>query len=729
MPRKALVLSVRLLDGRYYGAGDWPPSPFRLFQALVAAAHAGRVASDDEHAALRWLENQPPPVIAIPKASESANTTYYVPRNGADAFGGDLAKAAKARDAKHSRPHLFNDKIPFLYAWTFDSDEGHAETIARLADLLDQFGRGVDMAFAVAETLGADEAERCLAEHPGSIHRPTPGGSGLALRCPRKRLSLDSLAKRHAAQLNRLKDGNFRQAPPPVFDEVGYGCPPLRWVYDVRGGSGDNEFSAHPQEKIATFAETLRDHAVERLRSHHPNLVERIMMGREAEDADKALRIRIIPLPSIGHEHANQGIRRVLVEVPPNCPIPAADIEWTFAGLNLGVDSATGEILSEAGPVLVPATDPKDMLGHYGIDENGKNQARIWRTVTPSALPITRRRGRKDGAARADTEAEAAHSARQALRHAGFEDQATVRRVQREPFDAKGQCAAVFEHGRFTADRLYHLEIEFSQPVSGPIVIGDGRYCGLGLLHPLREVRRDLVVLPISPAHRPAAADRADFLEAVRRALMALARDPSGHVSRLFSGHEPDGSAARSGRHDHVFLAADDGDADDLLDRLVIVAPWRADRTPKAWRKDREEFERVTAALETVRAGKLGVFEFSEPQDLPEDDPMIRRSQRWISATAYVPTRFPKQRDELSEALTEDLRLECQRRGLSRPSVKIIETNAGPLGGVRAMARLEFAVAISGPLLLGRDSHTGGGMFITEMEPSIAANPATGTPP
>lgn len=728
MSTQALVLSVRLLDGHYYGAGDWPPSPFRLFQALVAAAHAGRAATDAELAALRWLENQPPPIIAVPKAREAANTTYYVPRNGADAFGGNLARAAQKRDPKFCRPHLFNENIPFLYVWNFDTEADHAETLARLADLLYQFGRGVDMAFAVAEMVEAEEARRRLAEHPGLIHRPTPGGTGLALRCPRQRLSLDSLAKRHAAQLIRLKGGNFRQAPPPAFEEVGYNCPPLRLVFDVRKSAGKDEFSAHPQEKIAAFAETLRDHAVERLRSHHPNLVERIMMGREAEDADKALRVRIIPLPSIGHQHANQDIRRVLVEAPPGCLIPAADIEWAFAGLNLGVDSASGEIFSENGPLLVPTSDYK-MLEHYGIDENGKGQARIWRTVTPAALPAIRRRGRKIGADRASAEAKAAHAARQALRHAGLDGIATVRRVQREPFDAKGQCTEVFQHGRFTADRLYHLEIEFSQPVSGPIVIGDGRYYGLGLFQPMRDLRRDIVVLPITSAHRPTVADRADFLEAVRRALMALARDSYGNISRLFSGHEPNGSAARSGRHHHVFLAADDCDADGLLDRLLIVAPWRADLTTKAWRNNWEEFERVANALATIRAGKLGVFELAHPRDLPANDSLIRRSQRWVSVTPYVPTRYPKQVDELNAVLAEDLRLECQRRGLPRPTVEIISVKSGPRGGVRMMARLQFAVAIAGPLLLGRDSHGGGGMFIAETATPMAANSSINAQP
>jgi CRISPR-associated protein Csb2 len=718
MSTHALLLSARLLDGCYYGVGDWPPSPFRLFQALVSAAHTGRRATEAEIQALRWLENLDAPIIATPKARQSKTTTYYVPRNGADSpkFDGDLAKAAKARDEKLFRPWLFDDRIPFLYLWNFDAGSQHAETITRIADLLYQFGRGVDMAFALAETVEAEEAERRLAEHPGSIHRPTPSGTGLALRCPRKMLSLDSLDRRHTAQLNRLKGGNFRQAPPPIFEEVGYGCPPVRFVYDVRGSGDDHEFSAQPLEKIAAFAETLRDHAVERLRPHHQQYVERVITGRTAENADKALRVRIVPLPSIGHEQTNQDIRRVLVEVPPNCPIPAADINWAFAGLTVEVDNETGEI---TGPVLIPATESKNMLDHYGIYEDGKGQARIWRTVTPAALPVVRPQGKRNGEARAIIEAEAAHAALQALRHAGFERLTTVRRIQREPFDAKGECAGAFAHGeRFAADRLYHLEIEFGQPVPGPVLIGDGRYFGLGLLRPVRDVHRDIVVLPLSSDNRPPIAERGEFLEAVRRALMALARDFSGHAERkpgrLFSGHEPDGAPARSGRHDHVFLAADDSDGDGLIDRLLIVAPWRADRTPKAWKKDREDFERVTGALEIVRAGRLGVFEFAAPEDLSEDDRIARRSRHWISATPYVPTRFPKRREEVRGELAKDLMLECRRRGLPRPNVEIIELDAGPHGGLRATVRLEFAVAVAGPLLLGRDSHAGGGLFCAE---------------
>jgi CRISPR-associated protein Csb2 len=61
-----------------------------------------------------------------------------------------------------------------------------------------------------------------------------------------------------------------------------------------------------------------------------------------------------------------------------------------------------------------------------------------------------------------------------------------------------------------------------------------------------------------------------------------------------------------------------------------------------------------------------------------------------------------------------DLALECLRRGLPRPEVEVLEVEAGPQGGrVMARGRLHFAAAVSGPILLGRDSHLGMGAFGT----------------
>src|SRR4051812_22306512 len=89
-----LRLSFRMLDLVFHGRGDggapeWPPSPLRAFQALVAAA-GQRFRRDwafDDHARgpLEWLESLGAPDVIAP-AGTPARTAYrlYVPNNHAD---------------------------------------------------------------------------------------------------------------------------------------------------------------------------------------------------------------------------------------------------------------------------------------------------------------------------------------------------------------------------------------------------------------------------------------------------------------------------------------------------------------------------------------------------------------------------------------------------------------------------------------------------------------------
>jgi len=67
-----------------------------------------------------------------------------------------------------------------------------------------------------------------------------------------------------------------------------------------------------------------------------------------------------------------------------------------------------------------------------------------------------------------------------------------VIRVQREPFEANSERAETFaEDTRFSKHRLWHVEVEFRDGVEGPLVIGDGRFLGLGIMVPLRVTGTD----------------------------------------------------------------------------------------------------------------------------------------------------------------------------------------------------------------------------------------------
>jgi CRISPR-associated protein Csb2 len=467
---------------------------------------------------------------------------------------------------------------------------------------------------------------------------------------------------------------------------------------------------------------TVRDRAVARLKKALPEneaLIDRVLIGRNATEADKAARVRIVPLPSIGHVHADREIRRILVEVPPNCPLPPMLVfERGFSGLHLGMNPETGEITDERRPILAPADDD-GMLRHYGIAPS--RPARVWRSVTPVALPqfAARRRigpgnaGQKGADDRSEEENRAVCAVTQALRHAGVAAHVSTIRVQREPFAARGERAEAFAAGtRFAKERLWHVEITFMEPVPGPLILGDGRYLGLGLMAHTPEPLRDLITFTLKSDTAIAAGDRGALLRAVRRALMARARQDDGSVPRLFSGHESNGAAARSGRHEHVFLAAVDLDEDGCIERLVVAAPWRCDHAVRSHPTQANLFQQVVSSLAVVRAGRLGVIRLAADAPSTRAERLTGPARIWESHTCYRPTQSVRNGEAPEDVVLDDLAGECRRRGLPVPAIELLELADADALCVSARLRLRFAAAVAGPVLLGRDSHQGGGLFL-----------------
>jgi len=724
-----LLISVRFHDGRYHGQPDWPPSPARLFQALVAGAARGDALNEQARHTLTWLESLEPPVIAVPAAWPGQFFRNFVPNNDLDAVGGDLARAGKIRAPKPIRPMLFDADTPLLYVWTFDDAPNarvQAGCVCSVAVHLYQLGRGVDMAWAHSEIVAQEAAEARISEHGGAVHRPSSSAGGTPLAIPVNG-TLESLVQRHRQMQGRFqplyetrpgRKGTsqtvvagqvFMQPARPLIRHVAYNSPPTRLLFDLVG-----EIASWRLDHIVALTKRIRDAATERLQRQRPAMAEKIhnaIVGRrDADEADKAVRVRIMPLPSIGHRFADHGIRRILVEIPPNCPLRADDLAWAFS-LPL-VISEDGEIRSE----LVP-TDDRGMLAQYGIDLPEPSYR--WRTVTPVALSSAEARRRIDpargivdakaGTERAKEERYAAFAAVQALRHAGVQARPLDVQVQREPFEAKGMRVEAFApETRFAKEQLWHVSMVFAEPVHGPLVLGDGRYLGLGLMAPVRGDWRDLITFSLPADTRIAVAEREPLLQAVRRALMALSRDEKGNVPALFSGHEPDGAPANSGQHRHIFLACTDHDRDGWIEQLILVAPWACDRSLRPRWEERAAFNRIAASLKVVRAGRLGVIHL---RPTATDQCLLGPGQVWKSHTEYRPARHPRRTQDVAASLRDDVEAECGRRGLPRPAVEVSELSIGPKDGIVARLYLRFAVAVTGPILLGRDSHRGGGLF------------------
>ncbi len=708
MTMRALVISVRLLAGRFHGNGDWPPSPFRLFQALVAGAYGGRWQDEERAAkdrAFRWLECLPAPLIAAPARVQSCSATYYVPNNDVDTVGGDPSRIAKIRVAKTIRASLFDPVEPLLYAWPFDAGQEHAQQLAELASRLHTLGHGVDAAAAEAEILDWPDAERRLAAR-AALARPTERLGAVPCTVPG---SLESLQTRNTAFRGRFIDPSargapvlFRQPPKPLFRGVAYDRPPTRRLFDLLSAEDGRRFALVPQVRAAAVAAAIRDLArgqLERAMPGRASEIARVISGIGAGPADLARRVRFIPLPTIGFDRADPAIRRVLVEIPPDCPVVPEDLDWALAGRALPGFAA----------VVVTAARSNGMLRHYGVDAE---LARRWRSVTPVALPLARPSGRSGGASRVASEQHGVTAVLTALRHAGYDGRGVTVRLQREPLHLKGERAEEFEAARFDPARLHHVELCFPWPIQGPLVLGDGRWLGLGLMRPVRDVVPALQVFALAEGERNPPLAKAELVtRALRRAVMArVARDArSGErLPSFFTGHDANGRPLRNGMHQHLFFAAEDADGDGRIDRVLVVAPHLADRTTD---QDTAALQRLQVALERFDHVRVGPAECLRLHRLVAE-PIRQTARVWHSHVPYRATRHPNggaaDRDGL---VAQDIANECSRRGLPRPEITVDAVLTGPRGGLLVRATLTFRRLVTGPMLLGRRSHFGQGLF------------------
>jgi CRISPR-associated protein Csb2 len=283
--------------------------------------------------------------------------------------------------------------------------------------------------------------------------------------------------------------------------------------------------------------------------------------------------------------------------------------------------------------------------------------------------------------------------------------------VQREPFEGKGLRAETFAKGtRFAKERLWHVELGFSGPITGPLLIGDGRYLGLGLMAPVRGVKGVFAFAVVDGL--TGQAEPLGLTRALRRAVMARVQETLKRetLPTFFTGHVADGAPSRSGRHEHLAFAFDAP-----RKRLLIVAPHILERR-EAFKDERERHLPALAAalgdLRELRAGAAGKLTLGPgPLDL-SGDPLFAPSQAWESLTPYGVTRHARLNDAAS-AFEADLLAECRRAGLPRPQIEVAKTFAKPGTGLFGLAKLRFHGATAGPMLLGRDRHFGGGLFVT----------------
>jgi CRISPR-associated protein Csb2 len=496
-------LSVTLHDAAFHGCCDdgvpeWPPSPLRAFQALVAAAAArwrGPQFSTYAGPALEWLEGLAPPEILAPVGRTAASPDrLYVPNNAGDlvvkawASGNTDASIAAHRTEKDVRPtrlvggDAFTGGNIVRFVWRLPAEPSaevgeYTALLAVAARSLTHLGWGIDMAAGHAGLLPEQEV---LALHGDRrLERWMPATGGTQLRVPQPKTAqrpstFHSLVGRHEEFTRRMTGGKpqgipsltafaligYRRATDPVsrpfvafailkpdasgnasFGTASQCCDVAAWVRNATGKiCGD-------WPDVATF-----------VHGHDPANSDRQLKGDGADD-----RFMYLPLPTINSKlNRVESIRRVLVAAPPQFAERVVWVRRRLPGQDL--------IDTDRGPVgmlnLLPTSDW--VLRQY------IHPARVWSTVTPVVLP-----GFDDGEAQ-----KAERLLHRAFEQAGLSPElvrAASLEWRRVGFRAGVDLATRYHRPQPGRLPRYHVRVRWPVPIQGPLAVGAARYRGLGI--------------------------------------------------------------------------------------------------------------------------------------------------------------------------------------------------------------------------------------------------------
>lgn len=500
-------ITVRFLEQYSHGRGEdgepeWPPSPLRVFQALVAASAARwneRTELIYAVPALNWLEQQSAPIITAARGTTSKNPyLLYIPNNAMELVvpawrKGNTAKAVK-REQKGIRPvRLAGDEVHYLYSLP-GGNCPHFATLQAAARSVTHLGWGIDMVAGNAELLTESQA----AELPGEIWRAASDQSGTALRVPTEG-TLDALMEKHQRFLGRLSDGGFKPVPPlSTYRIVGYrgATDPSQQqiaAFSILKPDASGMRSFDPLRRTRDVAGMVR-HAVAGAARDQGWTEERINVFVHGKTPDgskppKGLptpdRFQYLPLPTINHAlNRVESIRRVLIAAPPHSGQQTAWARRAMAGAELVNHDGVAALLT-----ILPGSDW--VLRQY-VEES-----RTWTTVTPVILPgyddpdHLRRKlkncrdaeTQKRYLARLDARMD--ELLRKAFRHAGYASE-LINQAELDWRDVGFRPGVELASRYLPPENLnnaprIHVRVRFPSAIRGPLAVGSGRFRGFGL--------------------------------------------------------------------------------------------------------------------------------------------------------------------------------------------------------------------------------------------------------
>lgn len=473
-----LTLDIEWLMGVCYAARDpsddtpdWPPQPDRVFSALVASWGA-RGCNAGERAALAWLEQQAPPLLAAEAGHARTAVVSYVPVNDKHDFA---QVGGRSRQPRQFPAMRLEDSDRHLRLTWPDAEAGqHLGALRALAGDTSYVGHSSSLVRCRFSTEGA-----------------APADAVAALRAPYQgRLAeLEALFERHMK-------GDERARPRPSTRR-GAALEKPEWVSPfgqdwivLEHAGGDR-----PDLRAAAFVgKAMRD----ALMSKWEGPIPEWLSGHAPDGAPSAdPHLAVAPLANLGFNYSDGSLMGLALILPRKQeerwrdPSPVAwDESRAFNAALARLQRGDGE--EAAVELTLGAVGVWKLRRTVGYAQHSLRpsrycrEARVWSSATPVALD---RHLKADGA---DRLREAEDVIRKSCERLGLPpcEVRTHKHVAIQgapsawPLGGAPRWQNWARPDSLKARPLVHATLTFADPVRGPILLGAGRFFGLGLFLP-----------------------------------------------------------------------------------------------------------------------------------------------------------------------------------------------------------------------------------------------------
>lgn len=451
-------------------ASDWPPQPDRVFSALVSA-WAARGEQPEERAALEWLEEQSPPTIYASAHTSRTTPDVFVPPNDARA-----SKAAKTYikvmpERRPRQPRRFPVTRPddpvVAIAWSEEPDTDIFEALDAIARDVGYIGHSASL--TRCRFLSGDGL---AFEHP--------------VRHPRRRIypgRLRELEHLHSANPVRpaIRPGS------PVFPER----PPdsqqsSDWLV-LEAIDGDV-----PDIRVAALVcRLLRQTLMSGYRKvGWRDAIPEVVSGHAPDGAPTRFpHLAIVPIAFAGFSHADGRVLGFAVMPPRGMTLNRIEgFRTAFERVAPYREEEERRVVTLEGlplkePLRLAPAPQTGARTRSLLPDHYLGPARVWASVTP--IVLDRHLKRKDDAEVRELVARACENAGlprpdmgniQVGKHSSVEGIPPARPLAGEPPWMRWKAPS-----SLASRPLIHAVIDFEEEVSGPVLLGAGRFTGLGL--------------------------------------------------------------------------------------------------------------------------------------------------------------------------------------------------------------------------------------------------------